>query len=96
MLHNAGATIYYSYFGFGFGRTHMTLVGCTGIETNLLNCNYSTDPFDVYLCGYYDYYYYYYGYGSDAGVRCQRGTRINSIVEYSKWNFILLLTDTII
>ena len=61
----------------------MTLVHCTGIETNLLNCNYSTDPFDIHLCGYYDYYYYYYyGYGSDVGIRCQRGMRIDSVVEY--------------
>ena len=84
MLHIAGATSYFSYYGSGSDRTHMTNVYCAGIETNLLNCNHSTDPFDIYFCDYYDYYYYEYGDGSDAGVRCQRGTRIDSNVQYSK------------
>ena len=84
ILHNilyagAIATPEFSHYGFGFGTTHMTRVGCTGIETNLLNCSYSTDYFEIYyFCDYY-----YFGYGS-AGVSCQRGTKIDSIMEYSK------------
>ena len=81
---HAGATaLYYTYtFGTGSGPIHITQVGCTGIETRLVNCRYSTDTDG------YDYYYYYYQYRcyhyNDAGVRCLRGVNIDSVVEYSK------------
>ena len=81
---DVGARTYYSYFSIGSGPTVMTRVQCTGRETNLLNCSYRTDSSSIRYCDYYDYYYYYSIFGNNAGVRCQRGTRIDSIVNYSK------------
>ena len=75
--YSAGASPTY-FYGFGFGYTHhLAFVYCTGSETNLLNCSYSTDYFDIY---------YICDYAFAAGVRCLRGTEIDSVVEYSKWN----------
>ena len=75
--YSAGASARY-FYSFGFGSTHhFAFVYCTGIETSLLNCNYSTDYFDIYyICNY--------PFAADAGVRCLRGTEIDSVVEYSK------------
>ena len=74
----AGASaipIYATSFEFGYGPIHMTLVRCTGTEIKLVNCGYSTSYFEIlYFC---DHYY-------DAAVRCQRGTQVDSVVEYSK------------
>ena len=86
LSHDVGARTYYPYFSIGSGPTVMTRVQCTGRETNLLNCSYRTDSSSIRYCDYYDYYYYYYyyGFGFDAGVRCKRGTRIDSIINYSK------------
>ena len=79
-LAGARAFRYSFYFGFGSGPIHMTSVRCTGTETRLVNCRYSTDPFDLYFfCGHF----------YDAGVRCQRGVEIDSVVQYSKFNNII-------
>lgn len=74
---------YYAYFGFGIGPIHMTYVRCTGTETSLANCAYSTDPFELFFFCHHIF---------DAGVRCQRGVEIDSIVQYSKlYNNIIIM-----
>ena len=50
----------------------MTFVTCIGNEERMVDCSYS--PNFYFFCGHY----------YDAGVRCQYGTGINSIVEHSK------------
>ena len=76
----AGANSYpafgsFLFIGFGTGPIHMSFVRCDGTESQLLNCPYSNSFFDIiYYC---DHFY-------DVVVNCQRGTEIDSIVEYSK------------
>ena len=58
-FHAKGARAYLSaYFGQGVGDIHMTYVRCTGTESRLLSCSYSTPS--RYSCSHYE----------DAGVRC--------------------------
>ena len=86
----AGATSYpafgfYTFPGFGTRRIHMSFVRCDGTESQLLNCPYSTSFFDLYIC---DHYF-------DVIVHCQRGTEIDSVVEYSKYNSCILYNNYI-
>ena len=48
-----------AHFGAGIGTIHLDNVGCTGIETNLIDCPRST----TVICSG--------GHSEDAGVRCQ-------------------------
>ena len=64
-----------AFIEIGSGPIHMSFVRCSGTESKLLNCPYSDNYFDLYI--FCNHYY-------DAAVRCQRGTEIDSIVEYSK------------
>jgi receptor-type tyrosine-protein phosphatase Q len=49
---------YNAYFGQGSGSILMSLVGCTGSESRLIDCSYSSS---ISGCSHYD----------DAGVQCQ-------------------------
>lgn len=64
-----------SYIEIGSGPIHMSFVQCRGTESKLVNCPYSDNFYDIFI--FCDHYY-------DAAVRCQRGTEIDSVVEYSK------------
>ena len=48
-----------AHFGVGTGTIYLDNVGCTGSETNLINCPRSSTV------------YCRYGHSEDAGVRCQ-------------------------
>ena len=48
-----------AHFGAGVGLIYLNNVGCTGAETSLLQCSYTTAS----SCTY--------GHSEDAGVRCQ-------------------------
>ena len=74
--YSAGASATYFYRIGSDSTHHLALVYCIGIETSLLNCNYSTDFADLQICDY--------PFAADASVICQRGTEIDSIMEYSK------------
>ena len=55
--------ISYAYFGLGTGPVHISYVGCSGTEQELLDCSYS--GFDNTYCSH----------SYDAGVRCQSELR---------------------
>ena len=61
-LHVGARAYSRAYFGQGTGRIFLTNVGCTGRESRLLSCRYST-PYSYY--SYYSCRHY-----EDAGVRC--------------------------
>ena len=54
-----------AHFGTGAGLIHLDDVDCTGSESNLLDCSYSSNVHCTY------------GHSEDAGVRCQ-GTFVNT------------------
>ena len=49
----------YAYFGRGSGPIHMDSVGCTGLESRLLDCNYDSITTED-------------THAKDAGVQCQQ------------------------
>lgn len=60
-MHDIADAVAFSggYFGAGSGTIYLDEVGCTGIETRLIDCSRSS------------YVYCRYGHSEDAGVRCQ-------------------------
>ena len=52
-----------AHFGAGVGLIYLNNVGCTGAETSLLQCSYTTASSCTYA------------HSEDAGVRCQ-GNRV--------------------
>ena len=50
-----------AHFGSGTGDIFLDNVGCSGMESSLLDCSYVSDS-NIYC---------YYGHSEDVGVRCQ-------------------------
>lgn len=61
-----------AYYGRGYVSIRMSSVGCTGTETRLVNCYFST--YISYYCDHYD----------DAGVTCLSAVTNNTVLERSK------------
>jgi hypothetical protein len=78
---HAGATSYPAFSYLFDGPIHLTSVQCDGTESQLLSCPYNNSFYDIlFFC---DHFF-------DIVVRCQRGTEIDSVVEYSKYNPCIL------
>ena len=63
-----------AHFGAGIGMIHLNNVGCTGAETSLLQCSYTSASSCTYA------------HSEDAGVRCQ-GKRSDKN-SFNSFNFI--------
>ena len=70
-----------AHFGQGTGRIFLRDVSCTGTESRLLSCDYSTPSNSFYSCRHYE----------DAGVRCP-GSYSTISKQSQKQDHCLLIT----